>query len=209
VRRAVAKLRAVLPEADALADVALSAAGGEVVVREGDRLWSPESGQCLFDFAPAREPTVIALRARAPQPGSAPGCADDWVRVGCELDESNPAAAAEAYRAALALEPDHADAHVNLGCLEHAAGHLGEAEAHYRAALAACSEHATARFDLAVALEDQRRHAEARGIYQEILERDPSCAEAHHNLARLCERTGDRPGALRHWHAFRKLLRDD
>jgi len=183
-------------------------------VREGERLWSPESGQGVFDFAPAREPNVIALRScspepAAPEPAGALNSADDWVRLGCELDDSDPAAAAEAYLAALALEPDHADAHVNLGCLEHAAGRLAEAEAHYRAALSANPEHATARFDLAVALEDQRRFAEARAVYREILARDPECAEAHHNLAKLYERSGDRAGALRHWLAFRKLLRDE
>lgn len=209
VRRALAKLRAALPDAGALSDVALAAAGGEVVVRDGDRLWSPESGQCVFDFAPARAPSVIAFAPRDPDPAAAPRGADDWVRLGCELDETNPAAAAEAYLAALALDPRHADAHVNLGCLEHAAGRLASAESHYRAALAASPDHTTARFDLAVSLEDQRRLAEARAVYAEILARDPRCAEAHHNLARLCERTGDRAGALRHWVAFRNLLRDD
>lgn len=208
VRNALARLRAALPDAGALSGVTL-AAGGEVVVREGERLFSPESGQCVFDFAPAREHCVVAF-ARAPELERAggPRSADAWVRLGCELDETNPARAREAYRAALALEPTHADAHVNLGCLEHAAGRLSEAEAHYRAALSARPDDATARFDLAVALEDQRRDAEAREIYEAVLAGDPACAEAHHNLARLCERRGDRAGALRHWLAFRKLLKD-
>jgi tetratricopeptide (TPR) repeat protein len=207
VRRALARLRAALPDAGALPDLALAAAGHELVVREGERLWSPESGQCVFDFAPAREPSVLAFAPRGRE--DAPRTADAWVRLGCELDESDPAGAAEAYLAALAQDPAHADAHVNLGCLEHAAGRLAEAEAHYRAALSACPEHRTARFDLAVALEDQRRFAEAREVYEQILAEEPACAEAHHNLARLCERLRDRAGALRHWLALRRLLRGD
>ena len=103
------------------------------------------------------------------------------------------------------LAPAHADAHLNLGCLEHEAGQLASAEAHYRAALAARSDDATARFDLAVALEDQERADEAREAYLACLAGDPACAEAHYNLARLAERSGDRATALRHLLAYRRL----
>jgi tetratricopeptide (TPR) repeat protein len=210
VRNALARLRAASPDSGALSSLALAPAG-EVVVREGECLWSPESGQCVFDFAPAREPRVVAFAPRAAEaaPARAPRSADEWLALGCELDESDPARAREAYRAALALEPAHADAHVNLGCLEHAAGRFGAAEAHYRAPLAVRPDDATARFDLAVALEDQRRDAEARRTYEALLADDPDNAEALHNLARLCERQGDRAGALRYWVALRRLLRGD
>src|SRR5262249_25518534 len=105
-------------------------------------------------------------------------------------------------------EPGHVEAHVNLGCLEHEAGNLEDAEAHYRAALASHPQHAIARFDLAVVLEDLDRDEDARAAYQAVLADDPACAEAHHNLARLCGRVGDRAGALRHFVAYRQLARD-
>ncbi|HEX5067024.1 MAG TPA: tetratricopeptide repeat protein [Myxococcota bacterium] len=184
--------------------------GGELVVREGSRLRRARTGQYVFDFAPARAPNVVAFAPRAPAQATADASsADAWVQRGCELDASDPEGAREAYRAALAADPQHVDAHVNLGCLDHEAGRLAEAESHYRAALSAQPEHATARFDLAVVLEDLRRDRDARAEYETLLRGDPACAEAHHNLARLCERIGDRPGALRHWVAFRQLARDD
>jgi tetratricopeptide (TPR) repeat protein len=183
--------------------------GGELIVREGSRLRRAGSGQYVFDFAPAREPNVVAFAPRAPAPALMdPPCADAWLQRGCELDATDPEGAREAYRAALAADPQHVDAHVNLGCLEHEAGRLAEAETHYRAALAVQPDHATARFDLAVVLEDVGRDREARAEYETLLRGDSAWAEAHHNLARLCERLGDRPAALRHWVAFRQLGRD-
>lgn len=183
--------------------------GGELVVREGPRLRRARSGQYVFDFAPARERNVVAFapRAAASDPEDAAPCADAWVQRGCELEAGDPDGAGEAYRAALAADPQHVDAHVNLGCLEHEAGRLAEAESHYRAALAVQPDHTTARFDLAVVLEDLHRDVEARAEYQALLAVEATCAEAHHNLARLCERLGDRPAALRHWVAFRQLAR--
>ncbi|HVN38855.1 MAG TPA: tetratricopeptide repeat protein [Myxococcota bacterium] len=184
--------------------------GGERILREGARMWSAESGQYLFDFSPACERNVVdfAPRASAPDP-LATLDADAWVERGCELDATDRDAAREAYRAALALDPAHVEAHVNLGCLEHEAQNLEDAEAHYRAALSAHPEHAIARFDLAVVLEDLGRERDARAAYEAVLAADPACAEAHHNLARLCDRIGDRTEALRHFVAYRQLARED
>ena len=185
--------------------------GGEQVVREGARLRSAESGQYVFDFSSACERNVVefAPRAAAMAAPAAAVDADAWVERGCELDATDRGAAREAYRAALAQDPGHVEAHVNLGCLEHEAGNLEEAEEHYRAALAAHPAHAIARFDLAVVLEDLGRDPDARAAYEAVLAADPACAEAHHNLARLCERIGDRAGALRHFVAYRQLARED
>ena len=183
--------------------------GGERIVRDGTRLWSAESGQYVFDFSSARERNVVEFAPRAAAPERAAADADAWVERGCELEASDHGAAREAYRAALALDPGHVEAHVNLGCLEHEAGNLEDAEEHYRAALAAHPQHAIARFDLAVVLEDLGRDRDALRAYEAVLVDDPACAEAHHNLARLCERTGDRASALRHFVAYRQLARED
>ena len=62
------------------------------------------------------------------------------------------------------------------------------------------------RETLAVVLEDRDRVDEARDAYLACLACDPACAEAHYNLARLCERAGDLAAALRHLVAYRRLI---
>jgi len=212
LRRALSRLRAALPPERDLCELGLATAAGELVVRETGRLWSAESGQMVFDFqsteAPARR--VVPLGERRPEAGDGPepGDAESWYRLGCDLEESDPARARAAYERALELDAAHADAHVNLGCLEHEAGRLSEAERLYLAALALGEGDVTARFDLAVVLEDQGRDAEARETYLACLARDPDCAEAHFNLARLAERAGRDEELVRHLVAYRKLVRD-
>jgi len=56
-----------------------------------------------------------------------------------------------------------------------------------------------------VLLEDSNRSAEAAGIYRAALEVSPGMADAHYNLALLCERKGLRREALRHLSAYRKI----
>ncbi|MGH0032927.1 MAG: tetratricopeptide repeat protein, partial [Myxococcota bacterium] len=132
--------------------------------------------------------------------------ADAWVRLGAELEAVDPERACDAYRRAVELDPQHADAAINLGCLHHERGRLAEAEKHYRAALAARPD-ATGWFDLAVVLEDQGRDDEARRAYEAALASDAACAEAHFNLAGLLERAGESAAALRHLTAYRRLSR--
>lgn len=162
------------------------------------------SDQSAFDFERAPERRLARVLAH-PAVAAREGDAESWYWLGCELESSDRDQAHAAYARALALAPAHADAHLNLGCLEHEAGRLAAAEAHYRAALAARADDVTARFDLAVALEDQHRVDEAREAYRACLAGDPDCAEAHYNLARIAERSGDRATALRHLLAYRRL----
>jgi tetratricopeptide (TPR) repeat protein len=209
LRQALEQLRARLPAGSDLAEVPLAAAAGQLVVREGDALWSPGSGQCVFDFeAAAARRAVVALPSGC-GPGGRALSAAEWYGLGCELEGHDTARALAAFRRALALDPLLADAHLDLGCLLHERGELSLAEAHYRAAAAARPGDATALFDLAVVLEDQGRLAEARARYGEALAADPACADAHFNLARLCEREGDAGGVVRHLIAYRRLARPD
>jgi tetratricopeptide (TPR) repeat protein len=163
-----------------------------------------ESRQVAFDFERAPGSARPALRVIPVAPSVRE--AEAWYQLGCEVESTDAARARDAYARAVALDPAHADAHLNLGYLHHEAGRLPEAEAHYRAALAARASDATARFDLAVALEDQHRVDEAREAYRACLADDPAFAEAHYNLARLCERAGDVSAALRHLLAYRRLV---
>src|SRR5260370_502192 len=183
VRSALRKLKKQLPEGRPLRGVHIRAEGDRIVVGDGRARWSPESGQVLFDFG-ARELArkVAPLQLRTPFQGDAA----DWYERGCDLDEVAPDEARDAYRRALELDPDHADAHVNLGRLLHEAGDARAAAEHYRRAIELTPANVIALFNLGVALEDLRMPEEAILAYRLPAEAGP--ARAHHNLPYLYQR---------------------
>ena len=105
--------------------------------------------------------------------------------------------ARDAYERALHLDPNHTDAHINLGRLLHEMRAPAAAEKHYRAALAMDPHHPIAAFNLGVALEDLGRTADAIDAYERAIAVDPQNADAHYNLAGLYEKRGDKADAVR------------
>jgi tetratricopeptide (TPR) repeat protein len=204
VERVLETLRKQLPAGRSLAGVRIAADGERVVVRDGNMVWNPESGQELFDFSVAEiaDRTVPILAAKKSEDLDAEG----WYELACELEMSSVAEAKEAYERTVALNPRHADAHVNLGRLLHEEGAPAAAEKHYRAALTADPTHDTAAFNLGVALEDLGRVREAIEAYARALSLDPDNADAHYNLAGLYEKRGEKASAVQHLKEYRKLL---
>jgi tetratricopeptide (TPR) repeat protein len=191
VKAALESLREQLPVGRPLSAVRISAVGDRVLVRDEGAVWEPDSGQLAIDFhvadlAERAEPVV--RRALADDTDARPTSADEWYDEALDLEAVAPKSAVSAYREALALEPGHADAHVNLGRLLHEQGELAEAERHYRAAVAADPGGARAHYNLGVVLEDQDRAEEAVRAYREALRVDEELAAAHFNLSRLLER---------------------
>ena len=209
VRRALSKLRAGLPEDRSLASVHVSADGRNVVAREGGAAWRPESGQLVIDFDVSDLARKVAplVREAAREKGPRRLDAREFYEWGCDLEQGAPGEAREAYRRALALEPDHPGANLNLGRLLHEERDLGGAEAHYRRALASPEQEGVAAFNLGVVLEDRGRHAEALEAYARALRAEPSLADAHYNASRVLERLGRREEALRHLGAYRRIVR--
>ncbi|MBK7860646.1 MAG: tetratricopeptide repeat protein [Archangiaceae bacterium] len=144
---------------------------------------------------------VVLMRtnaSRRPARDPVPVSADASYEQACSLEDQDPTGAIDRYLEAVAANPKHADAHVNLGRLLHTRGRLREAEAHYVAALVVRPDDATAIFNLAVVLEDLGRHDDAVTRYQEAIAADPQCVDAYFNLARLYEKKGEKIAAIRH-----------
>ena len=208
IRRALRSLREQLPAGRPLSAVRITAHGDELLVRDRDTVWEPETGQVAFDFEVgelAQKVEPFARRAADEREASGELDGDDWHDLGFDLEAVSIDEAQRAYRRALALTPGHPDALVNLGRLLHERGSLAEAEAHYRQALDAQPAHALARFNLGVALDDLERPEEAREAYRQALADDPELAGAHFNLSRLYEAEGDVRRAVRHLSTYKRL----
>ncbi|HKJ91540.1 MAG TPA: tetratricopeptide repeat protein [Longimicrobiales bacterium] len=209
IRRSLETLKAQLPRGRTLSEVRITAEGDDVVVRDGDARWQPDSGQLVLDFDVSDLAAQVAPLARgaAAALDQAGGLtADEWYEQALELEAVAPDEARAAYERALALDPSHVDAHVNLGRLLHEEGRPDDAEAEYRRALALNAAYSTAAFNLGTALEDLGRPVEAVQAYQQALASDPGLADAHFNLSRLYEQLGDRLAALRHLRSYKQLI---
>ncbi len=212
VRETLEKLRERFAGGRRLGSVRIAVEGKRIVVSDGSARWQPESGQVLFDFGVAdlalrAAPVARRAFAQAKQEEERALSAGEWYRWGCELETAAPEEAAEAYRRALAADPGHADAHVNLGRLLHEGGDAEAAREHYRRALQERPRDATAAFNMGVALEDLGRPEDALAAYEKAVALDPQNADAHYNAANLCERLGRPAEALRYLKDYRVLIR--
>jgi tetratricopeptide (TPR) repeat protein len=210
IERALSKLREQIPGPDSFAALEITADGNRIVVTDGSARWQPESGQILMDFDGADDGVHLPFAPSPPRLSPDRGATENaqtWYERGCELEVTDPGEAEEAYRRAVSLDPEYADAHVNLGRLFHEKGNAAAAEEHYRRAVAARPDDATAAFDLGVALEDLGRDVEAIEAYETAVALDPDHADAYFNLAGVCERAGRPAAAIRHLKTYRTLLR--
>ncbi len=210
ILRSLTKLKAALPEELPLTGLRITAVGADVAVRERTGALAATSGQLLMDFDVAAAGASVAFidRERRAEPKSRATRDESrtWLGRGVAREASGDAPGAEAaYRQALALAPDFADAYLNLGALLCEAGQSDAAVALYEDAVRHCPETAWIWFNRAIALEDQRRIGDALASYERSLALDPGLADAHYNIGRLRERLGDTRGALRHFNAYRRL----
>lgn len=202
ITQSIKELRRRLPDTMPLSGLNICAVGDRVVVREGGRHWQAESGQYLLAFEgdPAQG-SLSVMESSQPSP------AEDWFGRALMLESDNLEAAIQAYERAIADNPTHRDAHLNLGALLHQAGRLEQAERAYQKSLEACGSDAELMYNLGVLLEDMGRPDEARQAYEEALRGSPDFADCHYNLALLYEALGRRREAIRHMARYRRLSR--
>lgn len=215
IARVLASLRRQIGDR-ALTELTIYADGRRVVAWDGRSRWQPDSGQFLFNFEAVRvvrganRVAALAPRQRGKQddpPAPPNASAEEWCDLAMELEHESPIEAQAAYRHALERDPTSVMAHINLGCLLHAAGQHTAAERHYRKALKYAPEHALAWYNLGVLLEDRERPDEALPAYERAIAADPALADAHYNAALLYERTGRKQDAVRHFAIYRRLER--
>ena len=209
IRTSLLRLRQQLPSGRPLTAVRIAADGQKVVVRDGGTVWNPDSGQVLFDFGVeelASKAGPFARRAAEEAIATREDLsADEWYELAADLEITAPDEARGFYERALAIDSSHSESHVNLGRLLHEEGKVIEAAGQYAAALETSPDDSTAAFNLGVAFEDLGRSAEAKLAYEQAIRSDPANADAHYNLATLYEAIGDKPAALRHLKAYKKL----
>jgi tetratricopeptide (TPR) repeat protein len=206
--RSLKELRRHLPGAMPLSGLAIAAVGDRVVVKNGASAWQADSGQYLLAFEgnPADGSLNVIDRVRPARPSPRTG---DWFDKAAALENTDPAAAIEAYGRAVAADPTHRDAHINLARLLHEANRLPEAEAAYRSAIKACGNDALLLYNFGVLLDDMDRKPEAIAAYEEALASSPEMADCHYNLALLYEDINKQQQAIRHLAQYRRLMGKD
>ena len=206
LNRALTNLKQRLPTSRPLSSIRISKDGGHIVVREENTVVNAESGQLHLNFDLGANPAVVSQLAKRDDSdgGDEALTADDWFDLGVDLEAVSPDDAPSAYRRAIELEPEHAEAHVNLGRILQERDELELAENHYRKALEVESDNVLAAFNLGTLLDDLHREDEAIEAYLIASE----FADAHYNLARLYELRSEHALAVRHLKQYRKLMED-
>ncbi len=206
ILRALTKLQASLPDELPLTGLRITAVGANVVVRDRAGPRDADSGQLLMDFEVAPVGAAVAFLPPSPsRPASS--TAANWFERG-EAAESTDAQTAEAaYRQAISLAPGDPAAYLNLGAMLCEQARCDDAVTLYEQALLHCPDEPLIHFNRAIALEDQGRERDALQSYERCLALAPEVADAHYNIACLLEKLGDRRGAVRHFSAYRRVVR--
>ena len=199
------KLRNQVTDARALSSLPIFADGDSVVLRGAQGTWDAQTGQGLLNFAQDKTPDNVASLVARGDRNSQPIDeldSDDWYNLGLELEEVDPNKAPDAYRQAINLDPENADAHVNLGRLCQLRGDLKSAKRHYQRALETTSSHQLAYYNMGTVFDELDEIDLAVKFYRKA----QSVADAHYNLARIYEIRGDRLSSLRHLRQYRRLM---
>jgi len=211
IRGTIARFQARLPQLSEPLS-ALRVWGGSarrVVARHGDALVEAD-GQLVLDFEAQRSARAVAEIAPFAQEDGAPAprTAFEWFERGCVLDAQagKAADALGAYRRAVELAPDFADAWCNLGTVHFHRGERSDARSCYECALGCEADHLEANFNLANLLDDEGRRETALHHYKAAVRIDPSFADARLNLALLYDRMNLRRMGREQWRHYLQLV---
>lgn len=119
----------------------------------------------------------------------------------------NLTAAIDAYKAALAIDQNHSDAHNNLAAALAANQQFDLAIHHFRRVIEVRPDFPQGHVNLGNALMTQNMVEDAIVHYRRAVELNPSYAKAHNNLAVALKRSGQLDQAYRHMQEALRLKR--
>ena len=134
--------------------------------------------------------------------------AERYFLTGSLLDDGTPEKmqeATQAYRRALAHDPDLVAAIINLANIHYATAALTEAQALYERAIGLDPAYFEAYFNLGNIHHDHGRYLDAEACYREALGLNTGYADAHFYLAVTHEKMGRSADARAHWQAYQRL----
>lgn len=103
------------------------------------------------------------------------------------------------YSRGLALNPNYAEGHYNLGNVHEKRGAIDEAIASYTSALRLKPDHPQVHYNLGVVLQGRGLLGKAMASYKRALASKPDYAEAHHNLGSALQLEGKLEDAIIHY----------
>ncbi len=117
--------------------------------------------------------------------------------------------AMEKFRATLELNPDHHDAHCNLGVSLGRLGKKAEAELSFRQAMRVRPDFAPTHANLGAICLDQNKLDEAESAFREAIQRSPKESDFHRHLAAVMEARGQLAEAEASFRQAITLKRND
>ncbi len=196
-----------------LSSVRVRANGSHVVVQEHEEIWSPETGQHHLNFDEQVEVLDAEIQS-FPKPEKRSSfeqllkdrtlTSEDWFNIGMELERNDTEQACAAYRQAIVLDSQNADAYINLGRLLQINDKLRDAKRLYEKVLQFSPDSELASYNLGTVYHTFDEFDLAIKFYK----RAPNMALSHHNLAQIFEQTGDELSARRHFKRSLELEDD-
>ena len=202
IKSSILSLQKRIPEFDErLSNKRIYIFGNRVIISHKNRLVDSYSGQLVFRFDVDHFAEEVQNKVRSFQSAKT---AEDWFEEGLKYDgdEETYQLALNAYREAIKLDQNCAEAYVNMGTIHYNQGRFVDAERCCRLALARDPYNAKAYFNLGNTLDEMNCIDEASQCYEKALEADPNFPDAHYNLAATCEKLGQKDRAIKHWKRY-------
>lgn len=196
MRNYLGQLKRTLPESERpLTELKFTIEGGKLLVCKEGQTFDPR-GQLLMDFSVKKPRAVVSI--------------DRWrhatVRSSEYGEKKDPGRAILEYRRLLQLEPDNADAMVNLGNIYYGMGKMRKARHWYLEALMVDPDHVEGNYNFANLLDEQGEVEPAIVFYLRSIRNEITFADAYFNVAVCFHKLRKRDEAKRY---FRSYLRFD